>query len=148
MEVILLEKVAKLGDLGDVVKVKAGYGRNYLVPQRKAVPASAEAIRDIELHRTELQTAEDVKLQMAQERAAKVEELDITLTAKAGEEGKMYGSIGTRDIAEAATEAGVPLEKSEIRMPTGVIRELGEYEIAVHLHSEVIATLKLGVVVE
>lgn len=148
MEVILLEKVAKLGDLGDVVKVKAGYGRNYLVPQRKAAPASAEAIRDIELHRTELQTAEDVKLQVAQERAAKVEELDITLTAKAGEEGKMYGSIGTRDIAEAATEAGVPLEKSEIRMPTGVIRELGEYEIAVHLHSEVIATLKLGVVVE
>lgn len=148
MEVILLEKVAKLGDLGDVVKVKAGYGRNYLVPQRKATPASAEAIRDIELHRTELQTAEDVKLQVAQERAAKVEELDITLTAKAGEEGKMYGSIGTRDIAEAATEAGVPLEKSEIRMPTGVIRELGEYEIAVHLHSEVIATLKLGVVVE
>lgn len=148
MEVILLEKVTKLGDLGDVVKVKAGYGRNYLVPQKKAVPASAEALQDIELHRTELQTAGNEKLQVAKERAAKVEELDITLTAKAGEEGKMYGSIGTRDIAEAATEAGVPLEKSEIRMPTGVIRELGEYEIAVHLHSEVIATLKLGVVVE
>lgn len=148
MEVILLEKVTKLGDLGDVVKVKAGYGRNYLVPQKKAVPASAETLQDIELHRAELQIAGDVKLQVAQERAAKVEELDITLTAKAGEEGKMYGSIGTRDIAEAATEAGVPLEKSEIRMPTGVIRELGEYEIAVHLHSEVIATLKLGVVVE
>lgn len=148
MEVILLEKVTKLGDLGDVVKVKAGYGRNYLVPQKKAVPASAEALQDIELHRTELQTAGNEKLQVAKERAAKVEELDITLTAKAGEEGKMFGSIGTRDIAEAATEAGVPLEKSEIRMPTGVIRELGEYEIAVHLHSEVIATLKLGVVVE
>lgn len=148
MEVILLEKVTKLGDLGDVVKVKAGYGRNYLVPQKKAVPASAETLQDIELHRAELQIEGDVKLQVAQERAAKVEELDITLTAKAGEEGKMYGSIGTRDIAEAATEAGVPLEKSEIRMPTGVIRELGEYEIAVHLHSEVIATLKLGVVVE
>lgn len=148
MEVILLEKITKLGDLGDVVKVKAGYGRNYLVPQKKAVPASAEALQNIELHRTELQTAEDEKLQVAQDRAAKVEELDITLTAKAGEEGKMYGSIGTRDIAAAATEAGVPLEKSEIRMPTGVIRELGEYEIAVQLHSEVTATFKLGVVLE
>ncbi len=148
MEVILLEKITKLGDLGDVVKVKAGYGRNYLVPQKKAVPASAEALQDIELHRAELQIAEDAKLQVANERAAKVEQLDITLTAKAGEEGKMYGSIGTRDIAEAATEAGVPLEKSEIRMPTGVIRDLGEYEIAVHLHTEVTATLRLGVVVE
>ena len=148
MEVILLEKIAKLGDLGDVVKVKSGYGRNYLVPQKKAVAASEEALQDIELHRSELQKIEDEKLAVAQERAVKVEELDITLTAKAGEEGKMYGSIGTRDIADAATEAGVPLEKSEIRLPTGVIRELGEYEIAVQLHSEVIVSLKLGVVME
>jgi large subunit ribosomal protein L9 len=95
-----------------------------------------------------LQKIEDEKLAVAQKRAVKVEELDITLTAKAGEEGKMYGSIGTRDIADAATEAGVPLEKSEIRLPTGVIRELGEYEIAVQLHSEVIVSLKLGVVIE
>lgn len=148
MEVILLEKITKLGDLGDVVKVKSGYGRNYLVPQKKAVLASEDALQDIELHRSELQKIEDEKLAVAQERAAKVEELDITLTAKAGEEGKMYGSIGTRDIADAATEAGVPLEKSEIRLPTGVIRELGEYEIAVQLHSEVTVSLKLGVVVE
>ena len=148
MEVILLEKITKLGDLGDVVKVKSGYGRNYLVPQKKAVLASEEALQDIELHRSDLQKIEDEKLAVAQGRAAKVEELDITLTAKAGEEGKMYGSIGTRDIADAATEAGVPLEKSEIRLPTGVIRELGEYEIAVQLHSEVTVSLKLGVVVE
>jgi large subunit ribosomal protein L9 len=148
MEVILLERINKLGDLGDVVKVKSGYGRNYLVPQKKAVMASAEALQDIELHRSELQKAEDEKLAVAQERAVKVEELDITLTAKAGEEGKMYGSIGTRDIADAAVAAGVPLEKSEIRLPTGVIRELGEYEIAVQLHSEVKVILKLGVVLE
>ena len=148
MEVILLERINKLVDLGDVVNVKSGYGRNYLVPQKKAVLASEEALQDIELHRSDLQKIEDEKLAVAQGRAAKVEELDITLTAKAGEEGKMYGSIGTRDIADAATEAGVPLEKSEIRLPTGVIRELGEYEIAVQLHSEVIVSLKLGVVVE
>jgi large subunit ribosomal protein L9 len=148
MEVILLERINKLGDLGDVVKVKSGYGRNYLVPQKKAVMASAEALQDIELHRSELQKAEDEKLAVAQERAVKVEELDITLTAKDGEEGKMYGSIGTRDIADAAVAAGVPLEKSEIRLPTGVIRELGEYEIAVQLHSEVKVILKLGVVLE
>ncbi len=148
MEVILLEKINKLGELGDVVRVKSGYGRNYLVPQKKAVLASTEAIQDIELHRVELQKAEDEKLAVAQERAAKVEELDITLTAKAGEEGKMYGSIGTRDIADAAVAAGVPLEKREIRLPTGAIRELGEYEIAVQLHSEVKVILKLGVVLE
>jgi large subunit ribosomal protein L9 len=148
MEVILLEKINKLGDLGDVVKVKSGYGRNYLVPHKKAVLASAEALQDIELHRADLQKAEDEKLAIAQERAIKVEELDITLTAKAGEEGKMYGSIGTRDIAEAAVAAGVPLEKSEVRLPTGVIRELGEYEITVQLHSEVNVFLKLGVVLE
>jgi large subunit ribosomal protein L9 len=148
MEVILLERINKLGDLGDVVNVKSGYGRNYLVPQKKAVQASAEALQDIELHRSELQTAEDEKLAVAQGRASKVEELDITLTAKAGEEGKMYGSIGTRDIADAAVAAGVPLEKSELRLPTGVIRELGEYEITVQLHSEVKVILKLGVVLE
>lgn len=148
MEVILLERVTKLGDLGDVVKVKSGYGRNYLVPQKKAVPASAEAVQDIESHRVELQKAEDEKLKLAQQRASKIEELDITLTAKAGEEGKMYGSIGTRDIADAATEAGVSLEKSEVRLPNGVIRELGEYEIAIQLHSEVTVNLKVGVVLE
>jgi len=148
MEVILLERINKLGDLGDVVKVKSGYGRNYLVPQKKAVLASDEALQDIELHRSELQQAEDEKLAVASERAVKVEQLDITLTAKAGEEGKMYGSIGTRDIAEAAVAAGVPLKKSEIRMPTGAIRELGEYEITVQLHSEVRVILKLGVVLE
>ncbi len=148
MEVILLEKVNRLGDLGEVVKVKSGYGRNYLIPQKKAVPASDEALANIESHRAELQLLEDEKLRVAQARAAQVEALDITLTAKAGEEGKMYGSIGTRDIAQAATDLGVPIEKSELRLPTGVIRELGEYEITVQLHSEVTVQLKLGVVLE
>ena len=148
MEVILLEKVVKLGNLGDIVKVKSGYGRNYLVPQKKAVPATPEAVENIEAHRVELQKVEDTKKAAAEVRAAQVAELDITLTAKAGEEGKMYGSIGTRDIADAATAAGVPLEKSEVRLPTGVIRELGEYEVTITLHSEVSTKLKIGVVLE
>jgi large subunit ribosomal protein L9 len=148
MEVILLEKVANLGNLGDVVKVKSGYARNYLVPHKKAMPATATGLQEIEARREELQKIADEKLAQAKERAARVEELNITLTAKAGEEGKMYGSIGTRDIADAATQAGVPVAKSEVRMPNGIIRELGEYEIVVQLHSEVSATLKVGVVLE
>ena len=148
MEVILLERVANLGNLGDVVKVKSGYARNYLVPHKKAMPATESGLQEIEVRREELQKIADEKLAQARERAASVEALNITLTAKAGEEGKMYGSIGTRDIAEAATQAGVPVSKSEVRMPNGVIRELGEYEIVVQLHSEVSATLKVGVVLE
>jgi large subunit ribosomal protein L9 len=148
MEVILLERIANLGDLGDVVKVKSGYARNYLVPQKKAIPGTEEGIKEIEARREELQKTANEKLVVAQQRAASIVELDITLTAKAGEEGKMYGSIGTRDIADAVTAAGVPLGKSEVRLPNGVIRELGEYEIDIHLHSEVNATLKLGVVPE
>ncbi len=148
MEVILLERVANLGNLGDVVKVKSGYARNYLVPQKKAMPATDTGLQEIEARREELQRIADEKLAEASARAARVEGLNITLTAKAGEEGKMYGSIGTRDIAEAATQAGVPISKSEVRMPNGIIRELGEYEIVVQLHSEVSATLKVGVVLE
>lgn len=148
MEVILLERVANLGNLGEVVKVKAGYARNFLVPQKKAMPASETGLKEIEARREELQRIADEKLALAKQRAEAVEELNLTLTAKAGEEGKMYGSIGTRDIAEAATEAGVPVEKSEVRMPNGIIRELGEYKIIVQLHSEVSATLKVGVVLE
>jgi large subunit ribosomal protein L9 len=148
MEVILLERVANLGNLGDVVKVKSGYARNYLVPHKKAMPATENGLQEIEARREELQKIADEKLTQARERAAGVEALNITLTAKAGEEGKMYGSIGTRDIAEAVTQAGVPISKSEVRMPNGIIRELGEYEIVVQLHSEVSATLKVGVVLE
>lgn len=148
MEVILLEKIDKLGELGQKVTVKSGYGRNYLFPQKKAIPATADNLENFEARRYELQLLEDDKLASAQERADKIVLLDITLTAKSGEEGKLYGSIGTRDIAEVVSQQGIKISKSDVRLPHGPLRELGEYEIDIHLHAEVNAILKLGVVQE
>jgi len=148
MEVILLEDIANLGELGDQVSVKSGYGRNYLIPQHKAVPATKENIKAFEERRAELQRVAEGKLAEARARAEKVNALDITLTVKAGDEGKLFGSVTVRDITDAASERGVEIENSEIRLPEGPIRELGEYEIDVQLHPEVAATLKLGVIAE
>lgn len=148
MEVILLEKIVNLGDLGDKVNVKAGYGRNFLIPQNKAVPATKENIETFEARRAELEQLEQQKLAEAQARGEKVNGLDITLTAKAGEEGKLFGSITVRDIVEAVEKRGVEIDKSEVNMPEGPIRALGEYEIEVQLHPEVIATVKIGVIAE
>jgi len=148
MEVILLEKIDNLGELGEKVSVKSGYGRNYLFPQKKAIAATADNVENFEARRYELQLLEDEKLAAAQERADKIALLDLTLTANAGEEGKLYGSIGTRDIAEVVSQQGIDIAKSEVRMPHGPIRELGEYEIDIHLHSAVNVVLKLGVVPE
>jgi large subunit ribosomal protein L9 len=148
MEVILLESVQKLGELGDKVAVKAGYGRNFLIPQKKAVPATAENLQQFEERRAELETRAGDKLSIAKNRAEKVEALEVTITAKAGEEGKLFGSITVRDIAEASSAAGVPLEKSEVRLPEGPIRGLGEFDIDIHLHPEVDTVLKLAVVAE
>jgi large subunit ribosomal protein L9 len=148
MEVILLESVQKLGELGDKVTVKAGYGRNFLIPQKKAVPATAENLQQFEERRADLEAAAGDKLSIAKNRAKKVEELSITITTKAGEEGKLFGSITVRDVADACDAAGVELEKSEVRLPEGPIRELGEFEIKIHLHPEVDAVLKLAVVAE
>jgi large subunit ribosomal protein L9 len=148
MEVILLESVQKLGELGDKVTVKAGYGRNFLVPQKKAVPATAENLQQFENRRADLEAAAGDKLSVARKRAKEVEELAITITTKAGEEGKLFGSITVRDVANACEAAGVELEKSEVRLPEGPIRELGEFEINIHLHPEVDAVLKLAVVAE
>jgi large subunit ribosomal protein L9 len=139
MEVILLESVQKLGELGDKVTVKSGYGRNFLIPQKKAVPATAENLQQFEERRADLEAAAGDK---------KVEELSITITTKAGEEGKLFGSITVRDVADACEAAGVELEKSEVRLPEGPIRELGEFEINIHLHPEVDAVLNLAVVAE
>ena len=127
MEVILLEKVANLGNLGDKVNVKSGYGRNYLLPQRKA-------------------TAATERKASAETRAAQLAELEVTITATAGDEGKLFGSIGTHDIADALTASGVEVAKSEIRLPNGTIRQVGEYDVAVHLHTDVEATVKLIVI--
>ena len=148
MEVILLESVQKLGELGDKVTVKSGYGRNFLIPQKKAVPATAENLQQFEERRADLEAAAGDKLSIAKNRAKKVEELSITITTKAGEEGKLFGSITVRDVANACEAAGVELEKSEVRLPEGPIRELGEFEVNIHLHPEVDAVLKLAVVAE
>jgi len=144
VDVILLEKVRNLGSLGDRVKVKAGYGRNFLVPQGKAVYATAENLRKFELRRAELEKAAAEALQLAQVKQQALAALPVvTLLAKAGEEGKLFGSIGTRDIALAITQAGVEVNKSEVILPTGVLRHTGEYDILVELDGDLNANVKV-----
>ena len=146
MEVILLEKVANLGSLGDKVKVKAGYGRNFLLPYGKAVPATEANLKAFEERRAELEKAAAEKQAAAQARAEALEGAAFTISSKAGEEGKLFGSIGVRDIADAITAGGTEVEKSEVRLPEGPIRVTGEYEIELQLHSDVEVTIKLAVV--
>lgn len=145
MQVILLEKVGKLGDLGDQVNVKSGYGRNFLIPLGKAVPASAGNVADFEARRAELEAAAAAKVAAAQARADKLAGVVVTMESNAGEEGKLFGSIGTRDIADAISATGNEVAKSEVKMPEGVIRELGEYDISVQLHSDVTTVVKVVV---
>ncbi|MEJ2420107.1 MAG: 50S ribosomal protein L9 [Exilibacterium sp.] len=148
MEVILLEKVGKLGTIGDKVSVKAGFGRNFLVPQGKAVLATKNNIAEFEARRAELEMAANDKRVAAEARAAKLAELNISITAKAGDEGKLFGSVGTRDIAEAISATGVEVNKAEVRLPSGALRETGEYEIDIHLHADVTQVVKLAIVPE
>ena len=148
MEVILLEKVGKLGNVGDKVAVKAGFGRNFLIPQGKALPATEGNVAEFEARRAELEAAAADKKSAAEARAEKLAELTVTIAANAGDEGKLFGSIGTRDIAEAITAAGVEVSKAEVRLPEGALRELGEYDIDVQLHSEVTQAVKLVVEAE
>ena len=146
MEVILLENIANLGSLGDQVHVKSGYGRNYLIPQKKAVPATAVNVQQFAARRAELEKVADEKLAQAQARAEQISMLSVSITTNAGEEGKLFGAVTVRDIADAVLARGVELERSEIRMPQGPVRELGEYQIAIHLHPEVNTLLNLAVV--
>ena len=149
MEVILLDKIAKLGGLGDKVSVKSGYARNYLLPQGKAVFASAANVEHFEARRAELEAKLAGVLATAEARAVKLVELaEITIASKSGDEGKLFGSIGTRDIADAITEAGVEVTKAEVRLPLGAIRETGEFEIAIHLHHDVDTSIKVVVIAE
>jgi large subunit ribosomal protein L9 len=148
MDVILLDKVGKLGDVGDKVTVNAGFGRNFLIPQGKALPATATNVADFEVRRAELEAAATAKRNGAKERALKLVDLAVTLVTKAGNEGKLFGSIGTRDIADAITAAGVVVSKSEVRLPEGALREVGEYDIDVQLHSEVAQIIKLTIKAE
>ena len=138
MDVILLEKIHKLGDLGEQVKVKSGFGRNFLIPSGKAVSATPENIAKFEATRADLERQQQESLVVANERAEKLNNLSVSIKRKAGAEGKLYGSIGTVDIVDAITEQeDVELVKQEIRMPDGPIRNLGEYELTVQLHADV-----------
>lgn len=146
MQVILLDKIAKLGGLGDQVAVKAGYARNYLIPQGKAVMATKANIETFDARRAELEAKLAAGKAAAEERAAKLGELAaVVIASKSGDEGKLFGSIGTRDVAEAITAAGVAVAKSEVRMGN-VLRNTGEYEVAVQLHADVKATVQIQVV--
>ncbi|EBA01176.1 50S ribosomal protein L9 [Marinobacter sp. ELB17] len=148
MEVILLEKVANLGTLGDKVNVKSGYGRNFLLPYGKAVPATEANLNAFEERRAELEKAAAERLAVAQARAEKLEGASFTISSKAGDEGKLFGSIGVRDVADAITASGTDVEKSEVLLPEGPLRAVGEYEVELKLHSDVYATVKLAVVAE
>tara|TARA_R110000787_G_scaffold74331_5_gene165263 strand:+ start:13563 stop:14012 length:450 start_codon:yes stop_codon:yes gene_type:complete len=146
MDVILTEKVGKLGSIGDKVSVKAGYGRNFLVPHGKAIFATAENMVEFEQRRADLERAAAGKLGEAQAKAEQLAAIgSVTIAAVAGEEGKLFGSVGPRDVADAYTAAGVELTKSEVKMPEGAIRELGEYDVQIQLHSDVLLTLKVVV---
>ncbi len=148
MEVILLEKMRNLGDLGDKVKVANGYGRNFLLPFGKAVAATKDNLESFEERRAELERAAADSLNAAKGRAERIEALSVTIAANAGDEGKLFGSVGTRDIAEAITAAGEPVSKSEVRLPNGVIRSIGEFDISIQLHTDVTSSIQLMVVAE
>jgi large subunit ribosomal protein L9 len=143
MEIILLEKVQNLGDLGDKVNVKPGFGRNFLIPTGKAVPATESNVAEFEARRAELEKVAAEKLAAAQARADKLADLSVTITRKASDEGKLFGSVSNIDVAEAVTAAGVEIGKAEVRMPEGAIRETGEFDIAIHLHTDIDSTVKV-----
>jgi len=148
MELILLQKVTNLGVLGDKVNVKPGYGRNYLVPQGKAVPATAANVAEFEAKRADYEAKAKSAHDDAENRRAKLEGASVTIKANASTEGKLFGSVGPRDIADAFTAAGLPLEKSEVVMGEGAIRNVGEYEVVAKLHADVETPIKVVVEAE
>lgn len=146
MNVILLEKIGKLGAVGDTAAVKAGYARNFLFPTGKAIPATRTNLENFEARRAELLAAHNEKVAVAQGRADKLKDLRVVIAVNAGEEGRLFGSIGTRDIADAVTAAGVEVSKSEVRLPHGALREVGEYVISIDLGHEVEQSITLAIV--
>lgn len=148
MEVILLEKVENLGAIGDRVKVKSGFGRNFLLPRGKATLATPDNIALFEARRADLERKQAEELAAAQARGVALQALTLRLAAKAGTEGKLFGSLGTSDIAEACTAAGVELKRSEVRLPDGPIRTLGDHSVDLHLHSDVTVPIKVTVIAE
>ena len=148
MDVILLTKVANLGNIGDRVKVKSGYGRNFLLPKGKATLATPENVKKFEARRAELEKLAREQLQDAEKRAAAFKDFKLEITAKAGTEGKLFGSIGTADIAEATTKAGHKLARAEVRLPTGPLRTVGEHVVALHLHTDIDVQLPVIITAE
>ena len=148
MEVILLQKVANLGNIGDRVKVRSGFGRNYLLPQGKATLATPDNIARFEARRAELERLAREHLSSAEERAVALKDFKLTIQAKAGTEGKLFGSIGTSDVAEACSRAGFKVERSEVRLPSGPLRSLGEHAVSLHLHADVDVPLHVTIVAE
>ena len=148
MDLILLQKVKNLGNLGDKVRVKPGYGRNYLVPHGKAAPATETNLAEFEKRRADYEAKANQQLSGAEARRTQLEGASITLKANASPEGKLFGSVGPRDIAEAFTAAGTAIEKSEVVMPEGPLRHIGEFEVQIHLHADVHTAVKVVVVPE
>lgn len=148
MDIILLQKVDNLGNLGDTVSVKSGYGRNFLIPSGRAVSATKENLQTFEARRAELQKDAAEKLAAAERRKEVLDGMAISIACKAGDEGRLFGSVGTTDIAKAVNDAGVDLAKKEVMLPNGAFRVAGEYEVDVHLHADVNAILKLSIIPE
>ena len=148
MQVILMEKVVNLGNLGDVVKVRDGFARNFLIPQGKAKRATPDNLKAFEARRAELEKAQAASLAKAQERAAKLEGLMVQITQKAGVDGRLFGSVGNYDIVEALEKQGIDIERSQVRMPQGPLKQVGDYPIQIALHSDVVATITVSVLGE
>jgi large subunit ribosomal protein L9 len=147
VEVILLDRISKLGELGEKVRVKAGFGRNYLIPQGKALPATKSNLEVFEARRKELEKTANERLAQAKQRALALNGLKISITANAGEEGRLFGSVGIHEVVQAAKELGYTIAKSEIQLPEGPFRQLGEYEVELYLHGDdVIAKIQVSVV--
>lgn len=148
MEVILLQKVANLGNIGDRVKVRSGFGRNFLLPKGKATLATPDNVARFEAQRAELEKAAREQLQSAEERAAAMKDFKLVITAKAGTEGKLFGSVGTSDIAEALCNAGFKVERSEVRLPSGPLRMIGEHMVNLHLHADIDVPVAVSIVAQ
>jgi large subunit ribosomal protein L9 len=148
MEIILLEKIANLGALGDRVKVKPGYARNFLIPKGKATVATGANLARFEARRAELERVAAETLAKARARAEQLAELIVTLSVKTGSEGRLFGSVGPADIASAVSAAGIELQKQEVRLPTGSIRQIGEYDVDLHLHGEVKTQIRVNIIAE
>ena len=148
MQVILMEKLANLGNLGDVVKVKDGYARNYLIPQGKAKRATEENLKVFEARRAELEKAQAAALAQAKERGAKLDGLVLKITQKAGVDGKLFGSVTNHDIVDALKAQGHEVERAHIRMPAGALKQVGEYPLQIALHTDVVVTITVSVIGE